>query len=118
MRTTGDDQIEYLPLFVYGTLRERPIRDSVLGASVLRAERAAARGRWENGTDYPAVSFRDPVCEIAGELLWLIPERWEVSLQRADQYEGVPWLYRRVLIQVRAGEREVRAYAYEWARSA
>jgi gamma-glutamylcyclotransferase (GGCT)/AIG2-like uncharacterized protein YtfP len=121
MRTTGDDQIEYLPLFVYGTLLERPIRDSVLGASVLRTERASARGQWENATDYPAVSFRDPVSEIEGELLWLIPERLEVSLQRADQYEGAigdPWLYRRVLIHVRVGERDVRAYAYEWARSA
>jgi gamma-glutamylcyclotransferase (GGCT)/AIG2-like uncharacterized protein YtfP len=118
MRTAGDDQIENLPLFVYGTLLERPIRDSVLGPAVLRTERAAARGRWENATDYPAVSFRDPVSEISGELLWLMPERLEVSLRRADQYEGAPWLYRRVLIRVRAGEKEVRAYAYEWARSA
>jgi gamma-glutamylcyclotransferase (GGCT)/AIG2-like uncharacterized protein YtfP len=118
MRTTGDDQIEYLPLFVYGTLLERPIRDSVLGPSVLRTERAAARGQWENATDYPAVSFRDPVSEISGELLWLMPERLEVSLRRADQYEGAPWLYHRVLIHVRAGEKDVRAYAYEWARSA
>ncbi len=28
---TADDQIEYLPLFVYGTLLERSTRDSVLG---------------------------------------------------------------------------------------
>src|ERR1700749_3950705 len=118
MRTTGDDQIEYLPLFVYGTLLERPIPDRVLGPSVLRTERAAAGGRWENATDYPAVSFRDPVSEISGELLWLMPERLEVSLRRADQYEGAPWLYRRVLIPVRAGGKEVLAYAYEWARSA
>lgn len=117
MITTADDQIEYLPLFVYGTLLERPTRDSVLGQSVLRTERAAARGRWEEA-DYPAASFRDPVSEISGELLWLIPERFEVSLQRADQYEGVPRLYRRVRIRVRTGEKEVRAYAYEWVRSA
>ena len=116
--TTPNDQIEYLPLFVYGTLLERPIRDSVLGQSVLRAERAAAQGRWEEATDYPAVSFRDPVSEISGELVWLTPERFEISLQRADQYEGAPWLYRRVRIRVRAGEKEVRAYAYEWVRSA
>ena len=45
---TADNQIEYLPLFVYGTLLERPTRDSVLGPSVLRTERAAARGRWES----------------------------------------------------------------------
>jgi gamma-glutamylcyclotransferase (GGCT)/AIG2-like uncharacterized protein YtfP len=118
MMATADDQIKYLPLFVYGTLLERPIRDSVLGLSVLRTERAAARGRWENATDYPAASFRDPVSEISGELVWLIPERWAVALQRADQYEGSPRLYRRVLIHVRAGEKEVRAYAYEWAGSA
>jgi gamma-glutamylcyclotransferase (GGCT)/AIG2-like uncharacterized protein YtfP len=116
--TTADDQIEYLPLFVYGTLLERPTRDRVLGPFVLHAERASARGRWENATDYPAASFRDPVEEISGELVWLIPGRLEVSLQRADQYEGAPWLYRRVLIHVRAGEKEVRAYAYEWAGSA
>ena len=29
-----------------------------------------------------------------------------------------PRLYRRVRIRVRAGEKEVRAYAYEWVRSA
>jgi hypothetical protein len=38
MRTTGDDQIENLPLFVYGTLLERPIRDSVLGPAVQNAQ--------------------------------------------------------------------------------
>ena len=27
--------------------------------------------------DYPAVSFRDPVSEISGELVWLVPERLE-----------------------------------------
>jgi gamma-glutamylcyclotransferase (GGCT)/AIG2-like uncharacterized protein YtfP len=118
MMTTADDQIEYLPLFVYGTLLERPARDSVLGPSVLRTERAATRGRWENAPDYPAASFRDPVSEISGELVWLIPERSEVSLQRADQYEGAPRLYRRVLIHVRAGEKEVPAYACERAGSA
>ena len=118
MMTTADDQIEYLPLFVYGTLLERPVRDSVLGPSVLRTERATARGRWENATYYPAASFRDPVSEISGELVWLIPGRLEVCLQRADQYEGVPRLYRRVLIHVREGDKEVRAYAYEWARPA
>lgn len=117
MITDADDQIEYLPLFVYGTLLERPTRDAVLGQSVLRTERAAARGRWE-AADYPAASFRDPVSEISGELVWLIPERFEVSLQRADRYEGAPRLYRRVRIRVRAGEKEVRAYAYEWVRSA
>jgi gamma-glutamylcyclotransferase (GGCT)/AIG2-like uncharacterized protein YtfP len=116
--TTADDQIEYLPLFVYGTLLERPIRDSVLGQSVLRTERAAAQGRWEKATEYPAASFRHPVSEISGELVWLIPERFEVSLQRADHYEGAPRFYRRVRIRVRVGEKEVWAYAYEWVRPA
>jgi gamma-glutamylcyclotransferase (GGCT)/AIG2-like uncharacterized protein YtfP len=118
MMTTVGDQAEYLPLFVYGTLLEGPLRDAVLGQSVLRTERAAARGRWEKATDNPAASFRDPVSEISGELVWLIPERFEICLQRADQYEGAPWLYRRVRIRVRAGEKEVGAYAYEWVRSA
>jgi hypothetical protein len=72
---TADNQIEYLPLFVYGTLLGRPTRGSVLGPSVLRTERAAARGRRESAADYPAVSFRDPVSEISGELVWLVPER-------------------------------------------
>ena len=118
MMSTAGDQIEYLPLFVYGTLLERATRDSVLGPSVLRTERAAARGRWENATYYPAASFRDPVSEILGELVWLIPEQLVVSLQRADRYEGAPRLYRRVLIAVRAGQKQVRAYAYEWVGSA
>jgi gamma-glutamylcyclotransferase (GGCT)/AIG2-like uncharacterized protein YtfP len=116
--TTADDQIEYLPLFVYGTLLEGRTRDCVLGQSVLRTERAAAQGRWEEATDYPAASFRDPVSEISGELVWLMPDRFEISLRRADHYEDAPRLYRRVRISVRAGENEVRAYAYEWARSA
>jgi hypothetical protein len=45
--TIAGDQAEYLPLFVYGTRLERPIRDAVLGQSVLRTECAAARGRWK-----------------------------------------------------------------------
>lgn len=118
MMTTADDQIEYLPLFVYGTLLERPVRDSVLGQSVLRTECAAAQGRWEKVADYPAASFRDPVSEISGELVWLIPELFEVTLQRADRYESAPRLYHRVRIRVRTGEKEVQAYAYEWVRSA
>jgi hypothetical protein len=98
MMTTADDQIEYLPLFVYGTLLERTTRDSVLGPSVLRTERAVARGRWEDVADYPAACFRDPVSEISGELVWLAPGRLEGSLQRADRYEGAdiawpPWCW-------------------------
>jgi len=72
--TTADDQVEYPPLFVDGTLLERPTRDSMLGPSVLRTERAVARGRWENAMDYPAASFRDRSPETSGELVWLIPK--------------------------------------------
>jgi hypothetical protein len=47
-----------------------------------------------------------------------MPDRFEISLRRADHYEDAPRLYRRVRISVQAGENEVRDFAYEWAGSA
>jgi gamma-glutamylcyclotransferase (GGCT)/AIG2-like uncharacterized protein YtfP len=105
-----------LPLFVYGTLLDESVRDSVLGSFVLRSAPATARGRWERASGYPAASFSHPATEIAGELVWLVPEVVQSALRRADQYEGVPEaLFRRVRIWVRSGRTEVEAYAYEWA---
>jgi gamma-glutamylcyclotransferase (GGCT)/AIG2-like uncharacterized protein YtfP len=107
----------YLPLFVYGSLREDGVSRVALGHVVLRRVEAVAYGRWEEGTfGFPAASFAETIERIPGELLWLRPERFAQAIAKLDEYEGVPTLFRRVRVRAHAGSEEVDAYAYEWAR--
>jgi len=109
---------EYLPLFVYGTLLDRRVQELVLGPSVIRIDPATAKGQWEEVPGDPGASVSDPVTEIRGELVWLLPERFEACLQRVDQYEGASNLFKRVRIRVQTEGEEVAAYAYEWVGTA
>jgi gamma-glutamylcyclotransferase (GGCT)/AIG2-like uncharacterized protein YtfP len=106
----------YLPLFVYGTLRDPETLTAVIGSIAVRRAPATARGRLGNyGTTYPTATFVHPEGEIIGELLWLPPEVFQVSLLRLDRYEGTPDLFRRIRVTAKSSDKELSAYAYEWA---
>jgi predicted RNase H-like nuclease/gamma-glutamylcyclotransferase (GGCT)/AIG2-like uncharacterized protein YtfP len=108
---------EYLPIFVYGTLRQTDSRRSLLDRWLLQRKDAVARGRWEaTGAPFPGASFDDPAHEIEGELVWLRRGDYHQALQIIDTYEGVPHLFHRVRIRAESDSGEVNAYAYQWVR--
>lgn len=105
----------YLPLFVYGTLREGESAAGLIEGTVVHRAAACAMGRREDvGAHYPAVTFGVADEEISGELLWLDRDQFARTIAGLDAYEGVPTLFRRVRIRVRTGDEELEAYAYEW----
>lgn len=104
---------EYLPIFVYGTLRQSDSGGFALEEWLLHSKGAVARGRWEaTGAAYPGASFENPVLEIEGELVWLRRDDYAHALRTIDTYEGVPDLFERVRIRARSDCGEVDAYAY------
>jgi gamma-glutamylcyclotransferase (GGCT)/AIG2-like uncharacterized protein YtfP len=106
----------YLPLFAYGTLRDLETLTSIIGSTAIRRAPATARGRLEDhATTYPTATFSDLQGKIVGELLWLPPDSFRISLQSLDRYEGVPGLFRRIRVKVSSAGSELDAYAYEWA---
>ena len=104
----------YLPLFVYGTLRDNESLESLVGPIVDRRPAAVANGRWQSVAPFPAVSFQVADEQIPGELVWLSPSGFQSAIAELDDYERVPDLYRRIRIVARSNEGEVEAYAYEW----
>lgn len=111
----AEDVDTYLPLFVYGTLREGESASDLIEETVVRRAAAHAVGRREEvGAHYPTVTFTVAGEEIPGELLWLDRDRFARTIAKLDAYEGVPNLFRRVRIQARAGDETLEAYAYDW----
>lgn len=106
---------EYLPLFVYGTLRENEPATDLISEHVLERSPAVARGRWMvTNAHFPGVRFDEAVDDVPGELVWLDRTTFEEVLLLVDRYEGVPHLFCREVIRVRSGDSEVEAYAYAW----
>src|SRR5687767_14272359 len=109
---------DYLPLFVYGSLRSGDRAARLVDADVISREPAVARGRKvDTGAWYPGVVF-DYGREVPGELLWLNQNAFLIVLERLDAYEGVPSLFRRVRVTVAAKSGPTEAYAYEWKAAA
>jgi len=107
-----------LPLFVYGTLREGESAADLLAADVARRVPARAHGRLlELGAPYPAAVFQPDAGALAGELLWLKPGTYAAVLDRVDEYENVPFLFRRIKVSVEAEGREVEAWAYSYTHA-
>lgn len=105
---------DYLPLFVYGSLRRGDRAAGLVDADIITHEPAIARGRKvDTGAWYPGVVF-DSRGEVRGELLWLDQNAFPEVLERLDAYEGVPSLFRRVRVSVAAESGRTEAYAYEW----
>jgi gamma-glutamylcyclotransferase (GGCT)/AIG2-like uncharacterized protein YtfP len=107
--------IEYLPLFVYGTLREHGSAADLIAKHVVERSSAIARGK-KTGiiANFPGISFDREVEDVAGELVWLDRATFEEVLSRVDRHEGVPDLFSRRRIRARSGHSEVEAYAYGW----
>jgi len=112
-RTSTEEQ---LPIFAYGTLRRGESAEDLVARDVSRRAAARAKGRLlPIGAPYPAAVFLpDATDHVEGELMWLRPDSYAAALDRIDQYENVPFLFRRITITVEAGGVEVNAWAYSY----
>ena len=108
-----------LPIFAYGTLRRGESAEDLLARDVARRAPARARGRLlAIGAPYPAAVFSPEATEhVEGELMWLRPGSYEAALDRADDYENVPFLFRRITVTVESEGAAVEAWAYTYTHA-
>jgi gamma-glutamylcyclotransferase (GGCT)/AIG2-like uncharacterized protein YtfP len=78
--------------------------------------RASAR-LLEIGAPYPAAFFGPDEGSLPGELVYLRPTTYEAALDRIDQYENVPFLFRRIAVSVEAEGKPVEAWAYTYTHA-
>ncbi len=106
---------------MYGTLRRGECAEAVVAADVARRVPARARARLlPIGAPYPAAVFAPDagVLDVLdGELLWLRPGRYAETLDRVDQYENVPFLFRRMAVMVEAEGKQIEAWVYSYAHA-
>ena len=109
----------HLPIFTYGTLRGGESAEDVIARDVARRVPGRARGRLlPLGAPYPAAVFPpDASSYVDGELVWLKPYVYAEALDRIDQYENVPFLFRRIEVTVEAEGKEIRAWAYTYTHA-
>ena len=113
-----DDQTRVLPLFLYGTLRQGESAEDVIAADVVRRAPARARARLlEIGAPYPAAFFSPDEGLLPGEIVWLKPSTFSAALDRIDQYENVPFLFRRIVVNVEVEGKDVEAWAYTYTHA-
>jgi gamma-glutamylaminecyclotransferase len=112
MRIFLDRGMSEAPLtFVYGTLQAGEHNHHQLGASrFIRAARTCARFELVDLGPYPAL-IEGGATAVTGELYEVSAE----SFAALDAFEGVPELFRRVMIELEDG---TRAYAYLFAGGA
>jgi gamma-glutamylcyclotransferase (GGCT)/AIG2-like uncharacterized protein YtfP len=116
--TDTDDRNRELPLFLYGTLRKGESGEDVLAPDVLRRAPARARGRLlDLNAPYPGAVFGADEGWIDGELVWLAPSRFLAALDRADEYENVPFLFRRIALPVESEGQSVEAWAFTYTHA-
>lgn len=108
-----------LPLFVYGTLRRGESAEDLVARAVTRRAPARAKGRLlAIGAPYPAAVFSPEAAEhVDGELMWLAPGSYAATLDRVDEYENVPFLFRRIAITVESEGAAVEAWAYTYTHA-
>jgi gamma-glutamylcyclotransferase (GGCT)/AIG2-like uncharacterized protein YtfP len=108
-----------LPLFVYGTLRRGESAEDLVALEVTRRAPARPKGRLlPIGAAYPAaVLLPDAAEHVDGELLWLAPATYAAVLDRVDEYENVPFLFRRIAIIAEAEGVAVNAWAYTYTHA-
>ena len=114
----SDDKNRELPLFLYGTLRQGESAEDQIAADVVRRAPARARARLlEIGAPYPAAFFSPDEGLLPGEIVWLKPSTYAATLDRVDQYENVPFLFRRIAVAVEAEGQTVEAWAYTYTHA-
>lgn len=110
---------EYLPIFVYGTLKRGQVREGMWPRKPLRVEGATTLGTLYDLGPYPALVSGEDVVE--GELWIVAPADLVETLRVLDKIEEVrpdgQGLYERRIITCRSEAGEMhRAYAYYYAR--
>lgn len=113
--TDTDERDRELPLFLYGTLRKGESGEDVLAKDVVRRAPARARARLlDLKAPYPGAVFGPDEGWLDGEIVWLAPARFRAALDRVDEYENVPFLFRRIVVDVETEGRTVAAWAFSY----
>lgn len=113
-----DDKNRELPLFLYGTLRKGESAEGEIAADVVRRQPARARGRLlELNAPYPGAVFGPDEGWLDGEIVWIRPATFQATLDRVDTYENVPFLFRRIAIEVETEGKTVEAWAYTYTHA-
>lgn len=116
--TDTDDRNRELPLFLYGTLRKGESGEDVLRADVVRRAPGRARARLlDLKAPYPGAVFGPEEGWLEGEVVWLAPSRFKAALDRADEYENVPFLFRRIAVMVETEGQTVEAWAFSYTHA-
>ena len=106
------------PIFVYGTLRAGESAEDLIAADVVRRVPARASARLlELNAPYPAAFFGPDEGSLPGELVYLKPPSYQDALDRIDQYENVPFLFRRIPVTVEAEGQQIEAWAYTYTHA-
>jgi gamma-glutamylcyclotransferase (GGCT)/AIG2-like uncharacterized protein YtfP len=110
---------EQRPMFVYGTLRKGESAEDVIARDVLRRVPAKARARLlQINAPYPAAFFGpDEQDLLPGELVYLKAHTYDAVLDRVDEYENVPFLFRRIVVTVETERGPVEAWAYTYTHA-
>ena len=113
-----EDKNRELPLFLCGTLRKGESAEGEIAADVVRRAPARARGRLlELNAPYPGAVFGAEEGWLEGEIVWLKPSTFVATIDRVDAYENVPFLFRRIAVQVETEGQTVEAWAYTYTHA-
>jgi len=113
-----DDKNRELPLFLYGTLSKGESAEDVIAADVVRRAPARARARLlELNAPYPGAAFGPDEGWLDGEIVWLRSATFQAALDRVDQYENVPFLFRRIAVMVETEGQTVEAWAFTYTHA-
>lgn len=113
-----EDKNRELPLFLYGTLRKGESAEGEIAADVVRRAPARARGRLlDLNAPYPGAVFGPDEGLLVGEIVWIRPSAFQATLDRVDTYENVPFLFRRIAIEVETEGQKVEAWAYTYTHA-
>ncbi len=106
---------EYLPAFVYGTLRSRYHNyDYLLKGNTCKEELATMRGNLHlvGGGSFPGLVHGDGL--VVGELMYIKPDLFDHVLAELDGLERNGYMYQREKVVVTAYEGQVEAWTYYW----
>ncbi len=102
------------PIFVYGTLLSRHFAHRLISLAVAGSAQGRLPGvRLHDLGSYPMAV--EGAGEVHGEVHWLRPDLLAATLERLDEYEGRE--YRRLLLPIDLGDRQVEAWAYLGSQS-
>ncbi|MCC6765175.1 MAG: gamma-glutamylcyclotransferase [Deltaproteobacteria bacterium] len=115
---TDDHRNRELPLFLYGSLRKGESGAHVIAADVVRRAPARTRGRLlDLKAPYPGAVFGPDEGWLAGEIVWIEPSRFRAALDHVDEYENVPFLFRRIAVTVETEGQTVEAWAFTYTHA-